>query len=389
MEAAGVDAVLRGDLELGPRRQQGASKRAGEDRGGDERVVRRLAEPQVPPAKRARRDDGEDRPGRPEHREAEHGSCGPAAPRRPGRPRAPRSSPVAPRRRRRRRGCRSRRASGAAPRPASAGPGGTRAGGGRRGCRAPSGRAATGSRRGREAPAPGRGSRRGSGSVQPAAVHLDRRVEVLGDRLSGHPAHLDECCAAQKRGRTAPEHAVVAVLARADHLEEHALLVAARLVVLHRVLVVEVVRALDEGDLVVVEIAHGGVEGVGERVRGQRPGRRSAHRSYMPSAWLILPAFAWELSGRHIQCAPHSSARASISGRRPSSRRKVSCGYRRAAHPASVASTTSDGLVVGRRRRRRRDSRAWPRAVGLRPAPAVKSRGARGKEVVQLDHPEG
>jgi len=48
MEAAGVDADLRGDLELRPRREHYASKRPGEYRGGEERVVRGLAEPEVP-----------------------------------------------------------------------------------------------------------------------------------------------------------------------------------------------------------------------------------------------------------------------------------------------------------------------------------------------------
>ena len=100
--------------------------------------------------------------------------------------------------------------------------------------------------------------------LPPRLVHLDGRVEVLGDRLGRHPADLDESFPTQDRSRTAPVGAVVPILAGADHLEEHALLMAADLVVLHRVLVVEIVRALDERDRLVVEIADGGVEGIGK-----------------------------------------------------------------------------------------------------------------------------
>ncbi|MDA8291704.1 MAG: hypothetical protein M0Z33_08515 [Actinomycetota bacterium] len=57
----------------------------------------------------------------------------------------------------------------------------------------------------------------------------------------------------------------------------------------------------------------------------------------------MFPAFACALSGRVIHLAPHVRASSASSGRRPSSSRYVTCGYRIAAHPASVASRISAG----------------------------------------------
>ena len=64
-------------------------------------------------------------------------------------------------------------------------------------------------------------------------------------------------------GRAAPEGPVVAVLAGHDHLEEHALVVAAGLEVLEGVVVAEVMGCLDQRHRRVVEVADGGVEDVG------------------------------------------------------------------------------------------------------------------------------
>ncbi len=89
-------------------------------------------------------------------------------------------------------------------------------------------------------------------------------MEVLGDGLGRDATHLLEGNTTDDGRRAAPERRVVAVLARAHDLEEQALFVPARFVVLHRVLVVEVVRALHERGTGVAEVADGQVERVGQ-----------------------------------------------------------------------------------------------------------------------------
>ena len=93
-------------------------------------------------------------------------------------------------------------------------------------------------------------------------VHLDGGVEVLGDGLRRHPPNFREGCPPNDCSRPAPEHAVVAVLARQDDFEEHALVVATGLEVLERIMVAKVVRGLDHGHLGVVEVAHRCVQDV-------------------------------------------------------------------------------------------------------------------------------
>lgn len=85
-------------------------------------------------------------------------------------------------------------------------------------------------------------------------VQLDGGVEVFGNRLGGHSSHLQERLPADDRCRTTPEDTIVAVLARQDDLEEHALVVPARLEVLKRVVVGEIVRRLNDGHLGIVEV---------------------------------------------------------------------------------------------------------------------------------------
>jgi hypothetical protein len=99
--------------------------------------------------------------------------------------------------------------------------------------------------------------------VPALAVQPDGGVEVLGHRLGGDPADPFQGLAADDGGGTTPEGPVVAVLARHDHLEEHALIVAARLEVLEGVVVAEVVRCLDQRHRGIVEVADRGVEDVG------------------------------------------------------------------------------------------------------------------------------
>ena len=101
--------------------------------------------------------------------------------------------------------------------------------------------------------------------VPALAVEPDGGVEVLGHRLGGDPADPLQRLAADDGGGPAPEGPVVAVLARHDHLEEHALIVAARLEMLERVVVAEVVGRLDQRHRRIVEVADGGVEDVGLR----------------------------------------------------------------------------------------------------------------------------
>jgi hypothetical protein len=95
------------------------------------------------------------------------------------------------------------------------------------------------------------------------AQHPDRRVEVLGDRLGGDAADLDQRLAADQCRRAAPVGGAVAVLAGADDAVEERLLVAADDVVLDRVVVEEVVRGLHQGHALVVEVADHRVERVG------------------------------------------------------------------------------------------------------------------------------
>ena len=97
------------------------------------------------------------------------------------------------------------------------------------------------------------------------AQQPDRGVEVLGDRLGGDAADLEQRVAVDQRRRAAPVGGAVAVLAGADDAVEERLLVAADRVVLGRVVVEEVVRGLDHGHALVVEVADQGVERVGHR----------------------------------------------------------------------------------------------------------------------------
>ena len=97
------------------------------------------------------------------------------------------------------------------------------------------------------------------------AVELDRRVEVLGDRLGRDAADLQQRGAPDQRAGAAPEGGVVAVLAGADRGEEDRLLVAPEVVVLDGVVVGEVVRALHERDARIVEVADERLERVGQR----------------------------------------------------------------------------------------------------------------------------
>ena len=96
-------------------------------------------------------------------------------------------------------------------------------------------------------------------------VHRDGGVEVLGDGVGEHSPDRFERAPAHDGRRAAPEHRVVPVLARRDDAVEERLFVALVLRVLDRVAVGEVVRRLDERDLLVVEVADGRVEDVRER----------------------------------------------------------------------------------------------------------------------------
>jgi hypothetical protein len=98
-----------------------------------------------------------------------------------------------------------------------------------------------------------------------APLHADRRVEVLGDRLRRDAADPQQRVAADHGSRAAPEGRAVAILAGADRVVEERLLVAPDGVVLDGVLVGEVVRALDEADLGILEVADERVERVGHR----------------------------------------------------------------------------------------------------------------------------
>ena len=87
------------------------------------------------------------------------------------------------------------------------------------------------------------------------------------------------------------------VLARHDHLEEHALVVPTGLEVLERVVIAEVVRRLDQRHRGIVEIAHGGVEDVGlGDVVGVEDQQQLA--AGVIEGVLILPALACSLVGR-------------------------------------------------------------------------------------------
>ncbi|HWO15904.1 MAG TPA: hypothetical protein VNM89_04240 [Solirubrobacterales bacterium] len=97
------------------------------------------------------------------------------------------------------------------------------------------------------------------------ALHADRRVEVLGDRLRRDPADPEQRLAADQRRRAAPESGAVAVFAGADDAVEQRLLVPSHRVVLRRVVVEEVMRALHQAHPLVVEVADQRVEGVGHR----------------------------------------------------------------------------------------------------------------------------
>ena len=79
------------------------------------------------------------------------------------------------------------------------------------------------------------------------------------------PPISSSACAADQRRRAAPVGGAVAVLAGADDAVEERLLVAADDVVLDRVVVEEVVRALHQGHALVVEVADHRVERVGHR----------------------------------------------------------------------------------------------------------------------------
>ncbi len=90
-------------------------------------------------------------------------------------------------------------------------------------------------------------------------------MEVLGDRLGGDAADLEQRLAANQRRGAAPVGGAVAVLAGTDDAVEERLLVAADHVVLDRVVVEEVVRALHQRHALVVEVTDHRVERVGHR----------------------------------------------------------------------------------------------------------------------------
>ena len=79
------------------------------------------------------------------------------------------------------------------------------------------------------------------------------------------PPISSSACAADQRRRAAPVGGAVAVLAGADDAVEERLLVAADRVVLGRVVIEEVVRGLDDGHPLVVEVADQRVERVRHR----------------------------------------------------------------------------------------------------------------------------
>ena len=151
-----------------------------------------------------------------------------------------------------------------------------------------------------------------AGGVQPHAG-----VGVLDDRVGGHAADREDRAAAEDRRAAAPEGGVVAVLPARDRVEEDALLVAQRVVVVARVLeaaVVEVLGRLDDGDLLVGEVAEHpldqlrarhvvGVEGddelrvhLGERVvdvAGLRVAARRGAREVADAELLAHQAHPW------------------------------------------------------------------------------------------------
>src|SRR5664279_4279239 len=98
--------------------------------------------------------------------------------------------------------------------------------------------------------------------VPTLAVEADSRMEVLGNRIGGYPTDTLQCPAADNRRRTAPEGPVVSILARHDHLEEHALVVSACLEVLKGIVVSEVVRRLDQRHRGIIEVADNCVQDV-------------------------------------------------------------------------------------------------------------------------------
>ena len=146
-------------------------------------------------------------------------------------------------------------------------------------------------------------------------------MEVLGDRLGGDAADLEQRVAADQRRRAAPVGGAVAVLAGADDAVEERLLVAADDVVLDRVVVEEVVRGLHQRHPLVVEVADQRVERVRHRhvvgVEHQHQLALGARQRRVDVAGLGVGV----VGAGQVLGAPASSAISSISGRRPSSSR--------------------------------------------------------------------
>ena len=93
-------------------------------------------------------------------------------------------------------------------------------------------------------------------AAAPAApVDPKRRVEVLRDRVGGKAADLLERRPPDDGAGPAPERGTVVVAPRLDDVEEHRLVVVVVLHVLDRVAVVELMRRLDVGEAVVLEMA--------------------------------------------------------------------------------------------------------------------------------------
>ena len=152
-------------------------------------------------------------------------------------------------------------------------------------------------------------------------------MDVLGDRVRRHPADVAQGGDPDDGAGAAPERAAPAVLARLEHPAEQRLFVeplavAGDGIVLERVVVVELLRCLDQRDLRIVEIADRPHQQVAVRhVVGVEEAIRSA--SITVSAWLRLPAFAWVCSrGRGTELP--AIVRAVHLGRAPSSRTHVS-----------------------------------------------------------------
>ena len=77
-------------------------------------------------------------------------------------------------------------------------------------------------------------------------VHRNRCVEVLGHRRGEYATHIGERSPPNHRGGPTPEHRVLSILVRCDHIIEKALFMAPGSAVLDRVSVREVVGRLHQ-----------------------------------------------------------------------------------------------------------------------------------------------